>query len=62
MSRLLFAFAVALLPVAAFAQATGAPAAEKEVRAFIATYNTAYGRNDLDAYFQQVAEKASNLK
>ena len=54
MSRLL-AFALVLLPAAALAQAAGAAAAEKEVRAFIATYNAAYGRNDLDAYFKSFA-------
>jgi ketosteroid isomerase-like protein len=30
-------------------------AAEREVRAFIDTYNAAYGRNDLDAYFTAFA-------
>lgn len=41
----------------ASAQPASGPAAvaEKEVRAFIAAYNAAYGRNDLDAYFRSFA-------
>lgn len=35
--------------------AAAAPAAEQEVRAVIADYNAAYGRNDLDAYFKAFA-------
>lgn len=42
--------------VAAGGQQPGpASTAEQEVRAFIATYNAAYGRNDLDAYFRSFA-------
>jgi ketosteroid isomerase-like protein len=37
------------------AQPAAAGAAEQEVRAFIATYNADYGRNDLDAYFRAFA-------
>ena len=51
MFRLLLAVCLLLVPVGALAQSAGAAAAEKEVRAFIETYNAAYGRNDLDAYF-----------
>jgi uncharacterized protein (TIGR02246 family) len=41
-------------PAAGWAQ-PATTAAEKEVRAFIANYNAAYGRNDLDAYFKSFA-------
>jgi ketosteroid isomerase-like protein len=43
------------LVVAAGRQAAPPSAAAQEVRAFIATYNAAYGRNDLDAYFRSFA-------
>jgi ketosteroid isomerase-like protein len=43
------------LPIEAFAQASAAATAEQEVRTFIDTYNAAYGRNDLDAYFKSFA-------
>jgi len=46
--------ALALPATAGQSSATPA-AAEQEVRAFIASYNAAYGRNDLDAYFQSFA-------
>ena len=53
------AVALALLmtsaPVLAAAQIAAPPAAEQEVRAVIADYNAAYGRNDLDAYFKAFA-------
>jgi ketosteroid isomerase-like protein len=55
MPRLLLCAALLLIPLGAFAQAPAAAAAEKEVRAFIAAYNAAYGRNDLDAYFRSFA-------
>lgn len=42
------------MPAVSAAQ-TPAPAAEQEVRAVIASYNAAYGRNDLDAYFKAFA-------
>lgn len=42
-------------PVMAAAQTAAPPAAEQEVRAVIADYNAAYGRNDLDAYFKAFA-------
>ncbi len=41
-------------PATSLAQ-TPAAAAEQEVRAVIADYNAAYGRNDLDAYFKAFA-------
>lgn len=49
--------AIALFaPVAAAGQGgAAATAAEQEVRAFIESYNAAYGRNDLDAYFTSFA-------
>jgi uncharacterized protein (TIGR02246 family) len=43
------------LPAAAGQQSGPPSAAEQEVRAFIANYNAAYGRNDLDAYFRSFA-------
>lgn len=43
------------LPAAAGQASAQASAAEQEVRAFIAGYNAAYGRNDLDAYFPSFA-------
>jgi ketosteroid isomerase-like protein len=56
MSRVLICLLMLLAPVGALAQSTGAAAtAEKEVRAFIDTYNAAYGGNDLDAYFRSFA-------
>lgn len=42
-------------PAATAAQTATAAAAEQEVRAVIADYNAAYGRNDLDAYFAAFA-------
>jgi ketosteroid isomerase-like protein len=54
MSRVLLCAVLLLTPIGALAQPPAA-AAEKEVRAFIATYNAAYGRNDLDAYFRSFA-------
>ena len=41
--------------VPALAQTPAAASAEKEVRAVIADYNAAYGRNDLEAYFKAFA-------
>ena len=41
--------------VPASAQTPAAASAEKEVRAVIADYNAAYGRNDLEAYFKAFA-------
>lgn len=55
MFRPFVVIALLLLPAASLAQSGGAAAAEKEVRAFIASYNAAYGRNDLDAYFRSFA-------
>jgi len=55
MPRLLLCAALLLVPIGAFAQTPASAAAEKDVRAFIATYNAAYGRNDLDAYFRSFA-------
>ncbi len=40
---------------ASVAVAQSPAVAEREVRAFIDTYNAAYGRNDLDAYFTSFA-------
>jgi ketosteroid isomerase-like protein len=54
MIRTLLGALVLLAPIHSFAQ-TGAAAAEKAVRGFIDTYNAAYGRNDLDAYFKAFA-------
>ena len=54
MYRVLLGVVVLLTPIGALAQGAAA-AAEKEVRAFIDTYNAAYGRNDLDAYFKAFA-------
>jgi len=42
-------------PVVGGAQTPAPAAAEQEVRAVIADYNAAYGRNDLDAYFKAFA-------
>ena len=56
MFRVLLGVVMLLAPIGALAQGGGAAvAAEKEVRAFIETYNAAYGRNDLDAYFKAFA-------
>ena len=41
--------------VPALAQTAAAAGAEKEVRAVIADYNAAYGRNDLETYFKAFA-------
>ena len=41
--------------VPAVAQTPAAARAEKDVRAVIADYNAAYGRNDLEAYFKAFA-------
>lgn len=51
---LLLAFAVVPRPTAAGDSAQPA-AAEQEVRAFIAAYNAAYERNDLETYFKAFA-------
>ncbi len=42
-------------PAAARAQTSAPATAEQGVRAVIADYNAAYGRNDLDAYFKAFA-------
>ncbi len=56
MRSLLIGLILLTCPWPATAQPVGtASAAEQEVRAFIATYNAAYGRNDLDAYFRSFA-------
>lgn len=50
------ALALAVLGSALTAAAQpAAPAAEQEVRAFIAAYNADYEKNDLDAYFRAFA-------
>ena len=54
MFRVLLGVVMLLAPIGALAQG-GAAAADKEVRAFVETYNGAYGRNDLDAYFKAFA-------
>ncbi len=41
--------------VGVVAQTSAAATADKDVRAVIAEYNAAYGRNDLDAYFKAFA-------
>lgn len=55
MLRVLLGVLMVIAPVAAAAQGGPGAAAEKEVRAFIESYNAAYGRNDLDAYFKSFA-------
>lgn len=56
MSRVLLGVLMVIAPVVSAAQSgAAAAAAEKEVRAFIESYNAAYGRNDLDAYFKSFA-------
>ena len=55
MCRLLLATLVLAAPLEVFAQASAITSAEREVHAFIETYNAAYGRNDLDAYFKSFA-------
>ena len=55
MARLLAALTLLLLPAHSLAQSANAAAAEQEVRAFIASYNAAYGQNDLDRYFASFA-------
>ncbi len=47
--------AVSSVQAVATAQTPAAAAAEQEVRAVIADYNGAYGRNDLQAYFSALA-------
>ncbi len=49
------AMAVLGTSVPAVAQTPAAARAEKDVRAVIADYNAAYGRNDLEAYFKAFA-------
>jgi ketosteroid isomerase-like protein len=53
MFRTVMALALLMLPAGVAAQPPAA--ADQEVRAFIASYNAAYGRNDLDAYFRSFA-------
>jgi ketosteroid isomerase-like protein len=48
------AAALTVVPVATWAQSSAAEA-ETEVRQFIADYNAAYEKNDLDAYFKAFA-------
>ena len=56
MRGLLLCALVLTTPCAATAQTpAAAAAAEAEVRGLIETYNAAYGRNDLDAYFSAFA-------
>ena len=54
MRAIALAFAV-LGPALTAAAQPAAPAAEQEVRAFIAAYNADYEKNDLDAYFRAFA-------
>lgn len=56
MLRIVLGVMVLMAPAAGAAQSgSGAAAAETEVRAFIESYNAAYARNDLDAYFRYFA-------